>query len=63
MTPEERNAIISNIAEEACDQFDLKDHLRALYRDTVEKLESSNDDFLRDQADFYGVEIETSSPD
>ena len=63
MTQEERNVIISNIAQAACDHFDLKDHLRALYWDTVGILETSNDDYIKEQADFYGVEIETSTPD
>ena len=63
MTQEERNVIISHIAQAACDAFDLKEHLRALYADTVCELEASGDDYIKEQADFYGVEIETSTPD
>tara|TARA_R100000664_G_C2653878_1_gene73231 strand:+ start:247 stop:438 length:192 start_codon:yes stop_codon:yes gene_type:complete len=63
MTKEERYVIISNIAQATCDAFDLGEHLRFLYRRTEDELESSGDDYIKEQADFYGVEIETSTPD
>lgn len=77
MTQEERNGIISNIAQAVCEDFSLgwsrwligqraaritfKQHLRALYASTVDKLEASSDDYIKEQADFYGVKIETST--
>jgi hypothetical protein len=57
MTQEERNVVIANIAQAACDAFDLKEHLRSLYWDTHSELETSNDDYIKEQADFYGVEF------
>lgn len=57
MTQEERNVVIANIAQAVCDSFDLKEHLRALYWDTHSELETSNDAYIKEQADFYGVEF------
>ena len=56
MTEEQREALIESIAQATCDAFDLKEHLRALYWDTKEELRASGDDYLKEQAEFYGLE-------
>ena len=58
MTDEQRTQFIKDIAEAAVDAFDLKEHLRAIYWDTLADLEANidNDAYLKDQAELFGLE-------
>ena len=57
MTKEERIVLIADIAQAACDSFDLKEHLRALFWDTTRELETESDDYLKEQAEFFYVDF------
>jgi hypothetical protein len=59
MTDEQRTQYIKDIAQAACDSFDLKEHLRSLYWDTLEDLELNRDcdDYLKQEAEFFGLEM------
>ena len=59
MTNEQATKLIEEIAQAACDSFDLKEHLRSLYWDTLEDLETNigNEAYIKQQAEFFGLEI------
>ena len=59
MTNEELTQYIEDIAQAACDAFDLKEHLRSIYWDTLADLEANinNDAYLKEQAEFFGLEM------
>ena len=59
MTDEQLTQYIKDIAEAACDAFDLKEHLRSIYWDTMADLEANidNDDYLKEQAELFGLEM------
>ena len=59
MTQEKRNALIVDIAQATCDSFDLKDHLRSIYWETMADLKADidNDDYLKEHAEFFGLEM------
>ena len=59
MTDEQRTQYIHDIAEAACDAFDLKEHLRIIYWECMADLEANidNNDYLKQQAEFFGLEM------
>ena len=59
MTNEQATKFIEEIAQAACDSFDVKEHLRSLYWDTLEDLKANigNEAYIQDAAEFFGLEM------